>query len=314
MGGSDFFVELPEAIEKLKTLKAKRVLLHFPAGLARQAHEKAAVLEAEGFEPIVWSEPCFGACDVPFFAAKPLGCSAILSFGHSSLEYHEAVPVFFIEYRQPVKDFQLPPLPFKKVGLLATAQYYYLFGEAEAQLKAAGKEVFFGRPGYMNTFPGQVTGCEVEAGKEVEEKVDGFLLISDGAFHVSELAARTSKPVFLFDPVARKLTKVPKPKPDKRARLVLEKTKIGILASIKPRQGNLGRALVLKRQLEALGKQVLVLTADTFSSSLSNFDVEMYVTTACPRMRDDEEAMGKPIVSAEEVEKLLGEINSANLV
>jgi len=305
-------VELDEATGKLKALAAKRVLLHFPAGLARQAHEKSKALEAAGFEPLVWSEPCFGACDVPFFAARQLGCSAILSFGHSELEYAETIPVFFIEYRQPVKSFRLPvkEISFGKVGLLATAQYLYLFKEAITQLNAAGKKVFFGKPGRMNAFSGQVTGCEVDAAKAIETDVDGFLLISDGAFHAEELTRLTDKPVLLFDPILRRLAKIPKSKPEKKAQLVLEKKKIGILASIKPRQGNIGRALELKRRLEKLGKQVLVLAADTFSSSLGNFDVEVYVTTACPRMRDDEEAIGKAIVSAEEVEELLNQVES----
>jgi len=86
---SDYELELEKVIAVIKKEKAKLVLLQFPDGLKKIAHEVAAFLEsATGSTCIVWGGSCYGACDLPPVAElEKLGITLVVQFGHSAWPY-----------------------------------------------------------------------------------------------------------------------------------------------------------------------------------------------------------------------------------
>ncbi len=284
----------------VKKRKVRRVLLHFPAGF----FDPQLVRELEkSCEVFVWSEPCFGACDVPFRGARELGCSLIVTFGHSALRYHkrDAITVEFVELNSEGKIDGLPLFaPKTRIGLLFTVQFREQFREAKLLLRRKGRKVIVGEPGKMCKYPGQVTGCDVESARSVADKVDCFLLLGQEKFHAIEVAA-LGKPVTVFDPVSGKAESFEPHKKRNMTALVHEKQSFGILLSIKPGQKDVAGARRLKRRLEAIGKRATILAGDTFTGNLQNFrEIEVLVTTACPRMAGDSELFGKAVVTADE--------------
>lgn len=297
--------EKQRLISVVKKKKVGRVLLHFPAGF----FDSGLVGELEkSCEVFVWSEPCFGACDVPFWGARELGCSLIVTFGHSALRYPKqrdaAIAVEFVELNLDGKIDGLPLFaPKAKIGLLFTVQFKEQFREAKLLLRRKGRKVIVGEPGRMCKYPGQVTGCDVESARSIADRVDCFLLLGQEKFHAIEVAALVGKPVTVFDPMTGKSGSFEPTTQKKRnmASLVHEKQSFGILMSIKPGQKDVAGARKLKRRLEAIGKRATIFTGDTFTGNLQNFrDIEVFITTACPRMAADSELFGKPVLTADE--------------
>lgn len=63
-------------------------------------------------------------------------------------------------------------------------------------LEKNGKESF----AYKSLqYPGQILGCNLEAAKKIESKVDCFLCISAGEFYADGIVLMTEKPVFVLD-------------------------------------------------------------------------------------------------------------------
>lgn len=284
----------------VKKRRVRRVLLHFPAGF----FDPQLVRELEkSCEVFVWSEPCFGACDVPFWGARELGCGLIVTFGHSALGYHkrDAITVEFVELKIDGKIDGLPLFsPKTKIGLLFTVQFIEQFREAKLLLRRKGRKVVVGGPGKMCKYPGQVTGCDVESARSIADKVDVFLLIGQEKFHAIEVSA-LGRPVTVFDPVTGRAESFEPHKKRNMAALVHEKQSFGILLSTKPGQKDVAGAGKLKRRLEDSGKRATIFAGDTFTGNLQNFrEIEVFITTACPRMAGDAELFGRPVLTGAE--------------
>ena len=90
--------DFTRSLEKLKEYKAKRVFVQYPEGIKLKIQNIAKALEGEGFEVVVCTEPCFGACDIRDYEAARLGCDTILHIGHEDYGAHSDLPVVFWEY------------------------------------------------------------------------------------------------------------------------------------------------------------------------------------------------------------------------
>ena len=83
-------MELDNVIDKIKSSKAKLVLLQFPDGLKPYATCVVNFLEGElkneKVEFLIWLGSCYGACDVPvgLESLKPK-IDLVIQFGHSEL-------------------------------------------------------------------------------------------------------------------------------------------------------------------------------------------------------------------------------------
>lgn len=80
-------LELDKIIKKIKTQKAKRVLLQFPDGMKPYATTIVEYLEEQkelkGVEFFIWFGSCYGACDVPNVDFADL----IVQFGHTEWKF-----------------------------------------------------------------------------------------------------------------------------------------------------------------------------------------------------------------------------------
>jgi 2-(3-amino-3-carboxypropyl)histidine synthase len=86
-----------------------------------------------------------------------------------------------------------------------------------------------------------------------------------------------------------------------RKALALTHQKYGVLVSVKAGQFHKKEALKLKEALEKKGKTAIIIVGNVFrSEELGNFEVDCFVTTACPRLVDDYEVYGKPIYALED--------------
>ena len=159
-----------------------------------------------------------------------------------------------------------------KIALVSTIQYSH-------QLKSFKNFIL----------AGQITGCNISKAKKIENKIDSFLFIGSEQFHPIYLAINTKKPVFIFNPITEKLSKITKEQIKNYKRQIkgkqlkfLNAEKIGILISTKPGQYNLKRALQLKKKYK---NSFLFLTNNISQEELENFpQIDIFINTVCPRI------------------------------
>ena len=156
---------------------------------------------------------------------------------------------------------------------------------------------------------GQVLGCDAKAAEI--EGADAFVYFGGGKFH--PLAIATSKPVLCIDPHLGDsywITDDIKRAERKRTMAIVAASQakvFGILISSKCGQQNLSGARIAKKAVEKKGRKAMLLVANELSPlSLSNFmSFDAYINTACPRINDDTEAYGKPVVDIRDLKRLL---------
>lgn len=292
-----------------------RVLLQFPEGLKREALAYAKKYEKEGHEVFIASAPCFGACDLALEEAKAVGAKKIVHFGHS-IFVRKKLPIT-VEYVECESDFDtevlkrsLPALSgFKNIAVATTIQYSHKIPEIKKFYEQNGKRVFIGK-GSLAFYPGQVLGCDATAVTQFRNDADAVVFIGDGMFH--PLAMDVEKPAFVIYPGTGETRQINKEidtlkKRRKGALLAaVDADSFGILVSTKVGQSRLKIARWAKKELEKRGKSAAILVANEFEPfSLNNFmSFDCYVNTACPRMSDDLEKFGKPMLGMD----LLGEL------
>lgn len=285
-------------------ITAKRVLVQLPAGLMPHAEQIKQALK--GKEVFFSSHLCFGACDIDSWAAEKIGAGAIINVGHSEVSHKSPIPVYFVEWRGRFdSEIETKGLP-KVIGLVTTVQFVHEVERVKDRLEKVGKKVLVGAPGEMCKYFGQVTGCDISSATSISDNVDGFVFIGNSQFHALKIAVDTQKPVWMLED--GKLNKVSddevKAELKRRAgrkALAYNHQKYGILVSTKMGQFNLDVAKKIRDKLEKREKKVLLIVGDVFrADELMNFDVDAFVTTACPRLVDDWEVFGKLVYSTDD--------------
>lgn len=285
-----------------------RILLQFPEGLKQKALKLAEKYEKEGHEVFLSASPCYGACDLALDEARWLKAEKIVHFGHNRF-ITEGLPIE-VEYVPYSVDMDIESLSavlphiekFRNIALATTVQHIHQFEEMEKFFKSHGKAVFAGRGGRAQE-RGQVLGCDFSAVKNVEKDVEAVVFVGDGVFH--PLAMDIGKPVFVFNPYNKTVRNLADDieRLRKRRRGALAKAltcrKFGILLSTKPGQFNMAQAEWAKKELDKRGLEAGILVANELDpAALANFmSFECYVNTACPRMADDSERFGKPVLN-----------------
>ncbi len=74
-------LQLEKAKKEIKRLKAKKVLVQLPAGLADKALKIVEELRKTGAEVILWAGSNYGACDL----AEYKECDLLIHFGHEEI-------------------------------------------------------------------------------------------------------------------------------------------------------------------------------------------------------------------------------------
>ena len=189
----------------------------------------------------------------------------------------------FIEAKADVditlSEAQLKKLP-KKIGIATTIQHLHKINDVQKQIPSS-------------IIAGQVLGCNASCAEKIKNEVNAFLYIGSGVFHPIEIAIRTGKDVFCYNPFTKKMSKIGKEEVEKHKKRkmasltkFLSSDKIGILVTIKPGQDRMKDALKLAEKKD---KEYYLFAFDTLSEfDLENFPfVECWVNTACPRIADE---------------------------
>jgi 2-(3-amino-3-carboxypropyl)histidine synthase len=301
------------------------MLLQFPEGLKKEALAHAARLEAAGNEVFLSASACFGACDLALDEARHIKAHKLVHFGHAEfsrvsvpgLEV-ECVPYFAVlDWKKAGAMLQkagklLRGAGAKKVALVFPIQHLRNAKRAKARLEAQGFQVAVGKGGSHVREAGQVLGCDATAAFSGKAKgTDVVVYFGGGKFHPIGIPA--GKPVLCADPhlsdaywLTDEIARQEKRK--NGALLAASEARIfGILVSTKNGQFNLAGAKLAKKLLEKKGRRAAILVANEFSPlALANFlSFDAYVNTACPRISDDREAYGKPIVNVADIKRLL---------
>ena len=303
---------MEEVIKKLKQLKSKKVFVQFPEGLTLRIQDIVKELERNGFHVVLSLEKCFGACDIRENEARLMGCDTILHIGHEKF-FESKMPVVFWEY-----FIDVDPLPtlkkeigklnnFKKIGLVTSIQFVNSIPVVKKFLEGNGKKVFVNK---SLQYPGQVLGCNLEAAKAVEKKIDCFLCISAGEFYADGIVLMTDKPVFNMDLEKKEIysledfrKKIQKTIAWNRSQLRDART-VGILISWKKGQ-MYGNPFKIKEKLEKEGKKVFVLAMDEIApEKLEGLKFDALINCACPRIGIDDLARYKiPLINYSELKE-----------
>lgn len=300
-------------LEQLKRINAKRVFIQFPEGLRLKILTISKRLEKEGFQTIICTERCYGACDVRDVEAKRLGCDVILHIGHTPFVKKTEIPVIYWEYRLdvdpiPILEKDLHKLEkYQNIGLLTSIQFVQTISKVKTYLEEKGKNVFVYK---ALMYPGQVLGCNLEAAKSIEDKVDCFLCITAGHFYGFGIVLQTEKPVFSLDLEKSEIYSLEQEKRKIQKIIAWNKSqledaeRIGILVSWKKGQIKLV-ASEIKKKLEKLDKEVYILAMDEITpDKLEGLKLDFLINCACPRIGIDDIGRYRiPIINCSEMEK-----------
>ncbi len=310
---------LPEVSAFIKKRKARLVALQFPEGLLAQSREVIEELERQtGARFLVLGDPCYGACDVNLDYAQY--ADALVHFGHTEIPSLKAGEgILFVEVKADIDILPLLAEAEKKlkrrVGLVTTAQHLDSIARVSDALVRDGFEVEVGKGDGRIKRPGQLLGCNVSAARQVEPLVDCFLFIGSGDFHPLAVAMCTDKAVVVLDPYMRAVRDVEelKEKILRQRHGAIARAKdansFGIIVSTKPGQKRMALAEEMMEMVESKGKKAMLIVVNNIDPDrLVGFNVDAYVSTACPRLAiDDYLRYRKPILTPPELEIVLGE-------
>ena len=286
-----------DIIEELKKKGVKKVFIQYPEGLKLKIQGIAKTIEDKGFETVICCETCYGACDVRDEEAIRLGCDAILHIGHSDLGIKSKISVIYWEYFYtvdpiPVLKREIKKLRnFKRIGLITSVQFVKAMEKVKDYLKNVGKEVYIHK---SLKYPGQILGCNVDAAKKIEGKIDCFLYVGAGKFHPIGVAVNTEKPMFSLDLEKNKLYSLETEKMKWLKKKAWHDSKledarnVGIIVCWKKGQEKMKEARKLKKELENKGKEVSILAFDDFKKEkIEGLKFDVLVNLACPRLDDE---------------------------
>ena len=285
-----------------------KILMQFPDGLKQKAMELAKKYEHDGHEIFLSASPCYGACDIAIDEAKWIKADKIIHFGHNRFgKLTLEIPVEYVEYRIDIDiaklEAVLPALKnYKKISVGTTVQNSHQFKQIKEFFEQNGKVIVSGT-GSLTHEQGQVLGCDAGAVLKNEKDADAILFIGNGMFH--PLAIESKKPVFTFNPLDCRVRQINddiellRKKKKGAIAHALSCKRFGILLSTKPGQFNLAQARVAKKELVKRNLEAEILVANEMEPlSVNNFMAfDCYVNTACPRIADDSEEFGKPVLN-----------------
>jgi len=82
----DYDFEVERIVAEIRKRKAKFVGLQFPEGLKKDAVRIAKEIESKSkVKTIIFTDPCYGACDTKEREGGMMGLDLIIHFGHRKL-------------------------------------------------------------------------------------------------------------------------------------------------------------------------------------------------------------------------------------
>ncbi len=291
------------------------VMIQAPDGYKKKLLEFADKRDEK--DVFISVEPCYGACDLRDREAKRLGCDKLIHYGHGDFGVKPVVPTEYVILPPsadpvPVLEKNMAALGgYKRIGLVSTINFISTLIAIKNLLGKNGKEGVIGSPASAlgAKTPGQILGCDVTAAQIIEDDVDCFLYVGTGRFHPSGM--KTKKPFFVLDmernAIYRNDIDHEKLERQRHARIAIAKMsdRFGLLLSTKEGQFHASVARRARDILQKNGKKAYIFVADEFTpEKLMGIDVDCYVNCSCPRMSDDTDRFGKPMINAQDIEAL----------
>ncbi len=189
--------------------------------------------------------------------------------------------LFHIHAKSTV-DVKLPETALKKLpkrlGIVTTIQHLHKIGDVVKQTNGV--------------LAGQVLGCNASNAEKIKNEVDAFLFVGSGEFHPIQVALKTGKKVWLWNPISKnfslldekQIEQYNKLKQGKLAKFMYAK-RVGIIVSTKMGQKNLKRACELMKKTD---KEYYLFACDEVNvNEFDNFNfIDFWVNTACPRIEN----------------------------
>jgi 2-(3-amino-3-carboxypropyl)histidine synthase len=321
---SGYIIDLESVVKVIAQKHYKTIAIQVPEGLKRSIFPLVDFIKKEtGAMVLVSADPCFGACDVVNYELKNMDVDCVVHIGHTAIADVENfwIPTIFVNAQSTldvskVVEKAIPSLIGKKIGLVTTAQHLHTLETVEKILQQHGLEPFITEGDERIALQGQILGCNFSAGAKLAEQVDCYLFIGSGTFHPVGLLMSTKKPVIAADPYTNTVKK--QEIEDMKNNMLRQRygailacrnaRRFGILVGLKRGQQRIKLAYEVQQMLDAAGKHSMLITQDDFSpTSLQGFDLDCYVSTACPRIAiDDYLQYKKPIITPLELEIALG--------
>ena len=321
---SGYNIDIESVVNLITQKNYKTIAVQVPEGLKRSIFPLVDFIKKEtGATVLVSANPCFGACDVVNYELKNMDVDGVVHIGHTPIPDVENfwIPTIFVNAQSTLDvskavEKAIPSLIGKKIGLVTTAQHLHTLETVEKILRQHGLEPFITEGDERIASKGQILGCNFSAGTQLAEQVDCFLFIGSGTFHPVGLLMSTKKPVIAADPYTNTVKK--QEIEDMKNNMLRQRygailacrsaRRYGILVGLKRGQQRINLAYQVQQMLDSAGKLSLLITQDEFSPvSLQGFDLDCYVSTACPRIAiDDYLQYKKPIITPLELEIVLG--------
>ncbi|MEF8913931.1 diphthamide biosynthesis enzyme Dph2 [Natronomonas sp.] len=306
--------ELDRIVDAVEEREASTVGLQFPEGLKRRAPRVADDLREllpEDVNVLISGQPCYGACDLDTEVMRRT--DVFVHFGHSPMKESEKiiyVPLFSNVEVTPIMEESLEELADPDedpaVGLVTTAQHMNKFDEMRSWLEDRGYEVEVRRGDDRLTHEGQVLGCNY-ASADVD--ADQILYVGGGKFHPLGLAMEhPDKKVVIADPVNNvvKIADTEKFMKQRYASVhkAMDAEEWGVIYCTKIGQGRWEKA----QEIVENNENAYLLTMDEVTPDrLTNFGLDAYVNTGCPRITtDDGPQFKQPMLTPGEYEIAVG--------
>ncbi len=310
-------VKIDNAIDKLKSMNAKKILLQLPDGLKPESFDIFNKF-SEHFGVVISSGAFYGACDIGNMEVYN-NVDCIVQFGHSEIpNINYPKPVIFIEYMYDKIELddnifdKLRENSIKNIGLLSSVQYYNQMFYVEEKLKKLGYNVIIGKNDERLKYPGQVLGCNFSSAHSISLYVDAYLLVSTGLFHGIGAQLSSDKPVYILDLNDKKIKNI-KDNVDKFLRKrygkierAIDAKKFCVVIDTKIGQYRKKLAYDIYNKIKSLGRDAIIITTDNVSpSDFENIMCDAVVFTGCPRVSiDDGDKFKMPVLTPIEFEQL----------
>ncbi len=308
--------ELDRIVEEVADRDATTVGLQFPEGLKRRGPAVADDLRAElpdDVNVLISGQPCYGACDLDTELMRRT--DVFVHFGHSPMKESEKiiyVPLFSNVAVEPIIERAIDeeltaPADDPDVGLVTTAQHMNTFEEMRRLLEDEGYTVHTRRGDDRLTHEGQVLGCNYAS---ADVTADQILYVGGGKFHPLGLAMEhPDKTVVIADPVNNALSIADTEKFMKQrygaVHRAMDAERWGVIFCTKIGQGRWDVA----QEIVAENDDAYLITMDEVTPDrLTNFGMDAYVNTGCPRITtDDGPQFKQPMLTPGEYRIAIGE-------
>ncbi len=308
--------EIDRIVEAVEERDAETVGLQFPEGLKRRGPAVTDDLRGElpdDVQVMMSGQPCYGACDLDTYMMRRT--DVFVHFGHSPMKESDKiiyVPLFSNVEVTPImeqarEEELTDPEDDPDVGLVTTAQHMNKFGEMREWLEERGYTVHTQRGDERLTNEGQVLGCNY-ASADVD--ADQILYVGGGKFHPLGLAMEhPDKNVVIADPVNNAVTLADTEKFMKQrygaVHRAMDAESWGVIFCTKIGQGRWDQAQEI---VENNDDAYLITMDEVTPDRLTNFGMDAYVNTGCPRITtDDGPQFKKPMLTPGEYEIAVGE-------